>query len=162
MVLLPVLAGRLRFRLRRAPVIRELPVGSIPLVARTQTVARGISGSRPRSQPGVCHNKRGLPEVLLKSRRNGAERPVYRARWQSERSSAGSGIENRFGLVFVPNGAWRIREMHFPITVSRLMALMCFSALFNRATSGLDYSRDPCKVDRPLRRAMLKQCGSAA
>jgi len=39
------------------------------------------------------------------------------------------------GLVsyVAPNGAWRVREMHFPINVSRLMALMCFSALFNRA-----------------------------
>lgn len=34
-----------------------------------------------------------------------------------------------------PNGARRVREMHFPINVSRLMALMCFSALFNRAIS---------------------------
>jgi hypothetical protein len=45
----------------------------------------------------------------------------------------GAALKIGLALYAAPNGAWRVGEMHFPINVSRLMALMCFSALFKSA-----------------------------
>src|SRR5207244_8256402 len=57
MVLFLVLAGRSRFPLRRSRVIGEIPVGSMPLAAWAQIVARWISGLRLRCHRGVCHSE---------------------------------------------------------------------------------------------------------
>ena len=87
-----------------------------------------------------CRYEPGLA-LLLKSRRleSGATKSAARRdlfiELDDKATKAPLGMASKIGLALyaAPNGAWRVRGMHFPINVSRLMALMCFSELFNRA-----------------------------